>query len=90
MKDKNPPIQVQAIVKEKRELPYQDIAGTKGIPVIKPIYEVVFEAEGMDILFSLSVFEYDVLEVGDQGLLTYHQKKHCNELISFADKIKEL
>lgn len=90
MKTKTTTLQAQAVVKEKRELPYQDIASTKGIPVLKPIYEVIFEAEGEDLLFTLSQFEYEVLEIKDQGLLTYQRKKYCNELISFADKIHEI
>lgn len=90
MKAKQERIEVAAVVKEKRELPYQDIASTRGIPTIKPIYEVVFEAEGEKILFSLDPFSYDVLEVGDTGLLVYHKKKYCNELIRFGDKLKEV
>lgn len=83
-------IEVLAIVKEKRELPYQDIASTKGIPILKPIYEVIFETDQEEILFSLSSFEYDVLEIGEEGRLVYWKKKYCNEMISFSDKIKEI
>lgn len=85
MKQEKLRITSHATVIKQAELPYEDIASTKGIPVIKPIYEVTFLSEGKELLFSLSAFEYQVLEVGQAGSLVYEAKKYCNELISFTD-----
>lgn len=85
MKQTQERITCHAVITKQSELPYEDIASTKGIPVIKPIYEVVFLCEGGEVLFSLSEFEYSVLQVGQSGTLVYEKKKHCNELISFTD-----
>lgn len=88
MKSSGTRVTCVAILTKKRELPYQDIASTKGIPVVRPIYEVTFTCGSDEILFSLSQFEYEVLAEGMKGTLIYLQKKHCNELISFTDDAK--
>lgn len=81
-------LQVTASIVRKAELPFVNLASGKGIPTSEPIYEVEFEAEGKFILFSLSIFEFNQLEIGDSGLLVYDRYKHCNELVSFKDIIK--
>lgn len=83
-------IECDAKLLRKNELPYEDLATGRGVPILKPIYEVVFLIQEEEVLFALSSFEYDVLEEGNQGKIKYRKGKYCNELISFADKIKEV
>lgn len=88
MKTQEPRIKCEATCIEKKELPYEDIASTRGIPVIHPIYEVLFQSESEKILFALSAFEYAVLEAGMRGTLCYRKHPHYNEMISFDDEEK--
>lgn len=88
MKKQESIIETLATCIEKKELPYQDIASTRGIPVIHPIYEVLFQTATETIEFSLSEFEYAVLEAGMRGTLRYRKHLHYNEMIAFDDEEK--
>lgn len=80
---------VQAKLVRKADIPYEDLATGKGIPVTKPIYELIFETEEGELLLAVSEFEFAAVSIGDEGTLVYDVYKRCNELVSFADKIKE-
>lgn len=81
---------VQAKLVHKEDIPYDDLASGKGIPIKKDFYELLFQDEnGKEIVFSVSEYEFLVVACGDQGELVYAEHKHYNELISFADKIRE-
>ena len=76
------------LVKKKQQI-FEDLASGKGIPIPKGIYELVFETEEGNVLFSVSEYEYHVVNENDEAQLIYIPHKHYNELISFGDEIKE-
>ncbi|MDF9825506.1 hypothetical protein M2475_001952 [Breznakia sp. PF5-3] len=50
-------------------------------------YEVVFLMDDEEKVFVVNSFFYNVLEVGDKGILEYTKER---DIISFADKIKKI
>ena len=59
------------------------------MPIEKPIFELTFACEnGKEVIATVSEFEFGNVSVGDEGKLVYDEYKYCNEIISFADKIK--
>lgn len=88
--DRAPREDATAVLIRKEEIPYTDLATGKGIPIQKPIYDLIFRiANGEEITFSVSELEYGAVDVQDQGQLVFIKHKHYNELISFADKIHD-
>ena len=82
--------QTYAALIEKRELPYEDLAYGRGVPIIKPIYELVFLCENQQrIVCQVSEFEYTVVKEKQEGELVFVQHEHYTELVSFADIIHE-
>lgn len=81
---------VDAKLTHMEALGYDDIASGRGIPIRKSFYELTFETDDKEKLsFAVSEYEYHVVSLYDKGKLVYIPHKHYNELISFADKIKE-
>lgn len=75
---------VYAEVINKNAMDYFAIPGR--IPSPTDLFEVTFKLEdGSQIIFEVSVYEYNVIEIGDEGILKYQGSK----IISFGDKIKE-
>lgn len=90
MKKEAERICVQAELIYKEDIPYDDLASGKGIPIKKDFYELLFRDEnGKEISFSVSEYEFHVVQCCDKGELVYVEHKRYNELISFADKICE-
>lgn len=89
MKAKQEKICCYAKLVKKNQQIFEDLASGKGIPIPKGIYELVFETEEGNVLFSVSEYEYHVVNENDEAQLIYIPHKHYNELISFGDKIKE-
>ena len=80
---KNERIEIHATLSEKKDGDYFPIPGR--VPQPTQIYELHFDTETGPVILEVSAFEYDVVEVGDHGVLVYEG----NKLISFGDKIKE-
>lgn len=74
---------------KKEDIPYVDLATGRGIPIQKPIFDLIFDCNGEEITCSVSELEYEVVEEGDEGAIVFVRHKHYIELISFADKIKD-
>lgn len=75
--------EIPATLVDKKAQDYFPIPGRVPQPV--QIYELHFDTKEGHIMLEVSSFEYDVVEIGDSGLLVYEGKK----LISFGDIIKE-
>lgn len=56
------------------------------VPINRDCFEVIFLVNDEQIIFEVSMFEYAVLEEGDEGLLVYS----TNNIISFGDKLKRV
>ena len=89
MKAKGEKISTNAKLIKKNQQTFEDLASGKGIPIPKELYELVFETKDGTISFTVSEYEYHVVNEKDEAQLTYIPHKHHNELISFGDKIKE-
>lgn len=74
---------------KKEDIPYVDLATGRGIPIQKPIYDLIFDCDGEEIRCSVSELEYEVVEEGEEGPIIFVRHKHYIELICFADKIKD-
>lgn len=75
---------VNAKVVDKRSYDYFQCPGK--IPEPKGLYEADFMTDDGTILtFEISVFDYQVLEIGQSAILTYQS----NSIISFGDIIKD-
>lgn len=84
MKNKKSMMDVTATIINKKTSDYYPIPGK--IPTPTDLNEVTFQFEnGTQKSFEVSIFEYNVLEIGDCGELIYRG----NEIVSFADKIKD-
>ena len=68
---------------EKKEDEYFAIPGK--VPSPKAFYELIFMTEGGMKTFEVSVFEYNVVDVGMEGTLVFQGY----QLLSFGDWIKE-
>lgn len=75
---------VQARLVKKLSEDYYPIPGR--VPEPTKVYDLLFCLENQaDLVCSVSRFEYEVLEEGDQGELVYEG----NQIISFANKLHE-
>lgn len=82
-------VEIQATLLKKSDEPIEEILSGDFMPEEKPIFELTFACEdGSEVVATVSEFEFGAVTVGDQGLLVYDAYKYCNEIISFADKIK--
>ena len=75
---------INAKVVDKRCFDYFQCPGK--VPEPKGLYEVDFMSDDEELMtFEVSVFVYNVLEIGQKGLLTYENKN----IIRFGDYIRE-
>lgn len=82
-------IETVAKLIQKSDEPIEGLLNGDILPEAKPIFELTFQdKDGVEIKATVSEFEFANVSVGDEGILTYHQYKYCNEIIQFADKIK--
>lgn len=56
-----------------------------GVPIFYDRYEATFSFNGKQKVFEIAQVEYDMLEIGEEGLLIYEPYK----VIAFKDKLKE-
>lgn len=83
-------VETQAKLIHKSDEPIDDLLSGDVMPVEKPIFELTFAcADGKEVIATVSEFEFGNVSIGDEGRLVYDEYKYCNEIISFADKIKE-
>lgn len=82
MKKEEAIIRVEATLVNKQTANYNAVEGLED-PM--EMYELDFEANGKIISFEVSIFEYQVVEVGMKGLLVYKGV----DLISFGNWIKD-
>lgn len=83
-------VETQAKLIHKSDEPIDDLLSGDVMPVEKPIFELTFACtDGKEVVATVSEFEFGNVVIGDEGKLVYEEYKYCNEIISFADKIKE-
>lgn len=81
--------EIPAKITNRQVIPYTDLTKNIGIPTPSSMYEITMQTVDGKYNFYVSEYEYEVLAVGDEGLLKMKIGKYSNELISFSDKIKE-
>ena len=83
-------VETQAKLIHKSDEPIDDLLSGDVMPVEKPIFELTFACtDGKEVVATVSEFEFGNVVIGDEGKLVNEEYKYCNEIISFADKIKE-
>lgn len=75
-------ISVEATLANKETFSYNAV---EGLEDALDQFQLDFIAEGKPLSFEVSVFEFNVVEIGMKGLLTYQG----NDLISFGKWIKD-
>lgn len=86
-------IEVEATVYEKEVIVDQmlhDVAGATAIPMNDTDYEIIFkDTVGNLITFAINSLWFNSIPDGYKGKLIYNKHKRYNELVGFADIIKE-